>query len=182
MTGRIFDRAFAWQMSQAQADAAAELLAGTAARLFGQPDQVIAIAGGGIAPGTAAARRLRVPLLTVRAQHNPTSALYTQATGKVRCVLDEAVAASLHGRVLVVDDICGTGATFDAVTSAVTEAAGPGVRLHTAALCRNAGAAARPAITIWDELREWVIFPWEPAPPPGSTTRPLPAPVRAHTG
>jgi len=182
MTSRIFDRAFAWQMSQAQADAAAVLLADTAARLFGQPDQVVAIAGGGIAPGAAAAYRLGVPLLTIRAQHNPTSALYTQATGKVRCILDETVAGRLHGRVLVVDDICGTGATFGAVTTAVTQAAGSRIRLHTAALCRNAGAAARPAITIWDELREWVIFPWEPAPPPGISTRPLPAPVRAHTG
>ena len=81
---------------------------------------------------------------------------------------------------LIVDDICGTGATLHAVTSILRELAGPGTRLCSATLCRNAGAPARPGLTVWDDLREWVIFPWEPRPPEGTIIRTLPDPRQAH--
>lgn len=182
MTARVFDHAFAWQMCAAQAGAAAVLLADEADRRFGPLDQVIGIARGGVEPAAAIARRLGVPLLAVQARHNPTSDPYTQATGNVRCCLTGLETGAVHGQVLVVDDICGTGATLDTVTAALAEVAAPGTRLHTAALCRNAGAASRPAITVWDDLREWVIFPWEPSPSPGIAARPLPDPIQVVLG
>jgi hypothetical protein len=180
MTGRIFDHAFAWQMTSRQLTDAASLLAGAAARQFGPIGQVIAIERGGVQPAQAIARRLGASLHTIRAQHNPTSDVYTQATGRVSCTASSIEPGAVSGHVLVVDDICGTGATLHTVTSVLSELAGPGTRLHTATLCRNAGASSRPGLTVWDDLREWVIFPWEPPPPAGTTIRILPDPSQAH--
>jgi hypoxanthine phosphoribosyltransferase len=178
MSTRVFDYQAAWLMTPTQASAAAVMLADAAARHFGPLSQVIAIARGGTDPATVIARWLGVPLLTVQARHNPVSDLYVQATGHVTCQLDDLRPGDVNGRALVVDDICGTGATLSAVTAALAQVAGPGTSLHTAALCRNAGAATRPDLIIWDNLRDWVIFPWEPGPPPGTATRHLPASTR----
>lgn len=180
MTTRVFDHAFTWQMTHRQFTEATSLLAAAAATRLGTVDHVVAIARGGTEPARAIAGRLGARLHTVRARHNPTSDLYTQATGRVWCTVSGVAAGSISGCVLVVDDICGTGATLDAVTSALTELAAPGARLHTATLCRNAGASTRPGLTVWDGLRDWVIFPWEPRPPAGTTIRMLPDPRQAH--
>jgi hypoxanthine phosphoribosyltransferase len=180
MTGRVFDHAFAWQMNPRQAAAAASLLAAAAAGRFGPVDQVIAIERGGIEPARAIASQLGAPLGSVRARHNPTSDLYAQATGRVSCTVSGIAARTVSGCVLVVDDICGTGATLHTIGGVLSELAAPGARLHTATLCRNAGATCRPALTVWDDLREWVVFPWEPRPPAGTTVRMLPDPEQAH--
>jgi hypothetical protein len=161
MTSRTFNRDFAWQMTGPQAATAAALLAGAAAT-GGPVDAVIAIARG---------------VRTVRARHNPTDAMYAEATGRVWC--DAAGTGPLRGRLLVVDDICGTGATLATVTSALARAAEPGAALVTATLCRNAGSPGRPDLTVWDDLREWVIFPWEAGPPDGLPVRYLPGPGQA---
>ncbi len=176
MTGRAFNRDFAWQMTGPQAAAAAALLSGAAAR-GGPVDAVIAIARGGTQPARDIAAALRAPVRTIRARHNPTDATYTEATGRVCC--DVAEAGPVGGRVLVVDDICGTGATLITVTSALTLLAAPGTALVTATMCRNAGSAYRPDLTVWDDLREWVIFPWEASPPDGLPARYLPDPGQA---
>jgi hypothetical protein len=165
-------------MSASQAAGAAAVLAGAASR-GGPVDAVIAVARGGTQPARDIAAALGVPARTVRARHNPTDAMYAQATGHVWC--DAAETGPLRGRVLVVDDICGTGATLAAVTSALALAAEPGAELVTATLCRNAGSPCRPDLTVWDDLREWVIFPWEAGPPDGLPARCLPDPGQAFT-
>jgi hypoxanthine phosphoribosyltransferase len=180
MTGRVFDHAFAWQMTPRQLIDAASLLAGAAVSQFGPVDQVIAIERGGTEPARAIASQLSARLHTIRARHNPTSDLYEQATGQVSCTASGLTTAAVSGCVLIVDDICGTGATLRVVTSMLGELAGPGTRLHTVTLCRNAGASARPGLTVWDGLREWVVFPWEPRPPAGTAMRTLPDPMQAH--
>jgi hypoxanthine phosphoribosyltransferase len=182
MTGRIFDHAFAWQMTPRQLTAAASLLAGAARSQFGPIDQVIAVERGGIEPARAISSQLGSRMHTIRARHNPTSDPYTQATGQVWCTASGLPPDAVNGCVLIVDDICGTGATLRVVTSILRELAGddPGTRLHTATLCRNAGAYDKPGLTVWDDLREWVIFPWEPRPQGGTTLRTLPDPTQAR--
>ncbi len=180
MTGRIFDHAFAWQMTPRQLTSAASLLADAALSQFGPVDQVIAVERGGIEPARAIASHLGTRLCAIRARHNHTSDLYTQATGQVWCTAAGLPPAAVNGCVLIVDDICGTGATLRTVTSILRELAGPGTRPHTATLCRNAGASDKPQLTVWDNLREWVVFPWEPRPPGGTTLRTLPDPRQAR--
>jgi uncharacterized protein len=180
VTGRVFSLKFAWQMSRDQADTAAAALAYAATARFGAASLVIGIANGGIQPATTIANSLGVPLACVRARHNATGDIGVQATGNVWCQLTDLAPGLVHGTVLVVDDIYGTGATLDAVTSALGELAVPGTRLHTITLCRNAGGQGRPCLTIWDDLREWVVFPWEAEPIDGTVLRPLPAPGEVH--
>jgi hypoxanthine phosphoribosyltransferase len=176
MTSRAFNHDFAWQMTISQAATAARILAGAAAE-GGPVDVVIAIERGGTRPARDIAAALGAPVRPVQARHNPTDAMYAEATGRVSC--DVAGAGPLRGRVLVVDDICGTGATLATVTSALARFAAPGTALVTATLCRNAGSPGRPGLTVWDDLREWVIFPWEASPPDGLPVRCLPDPGQA---
>lgn len=181
MTGRVFSLEFAWQMSPGQADMAATVLARAANARFGAASLVIGIANGGIQPATAIAKHLDAPLACVQARHNATSDIRVQATGNVSCQLPDLAPGLVDGTVLVVDDIYGTGATLDAVTRALGELTVPGTRLHTITLCRNAGGQGRPCLTIWDDLREWVVFPWEAEPGGGTVLRPLPAPSEVRT-
>lgn len=178
MIRRVFDRTHAWQMTNDQLASAASLLATAATERFGPADEVIAVARGGVWPAQAIAALLGVPVQLVCARHNTTNAIYTQATGHVSASATSIAPGSIGGNVLIVDDICGTGATLDAVTAALTPLTADGARLHTITLCRNAGASTRPSLTIWDNLREWVIFPWEPSPREGIRLQPLPTPVR----
>ena len=41
-------------------------------------------------------------------------------------------------------------------------------------LCRNEGSSVYPDAWVWD-VRDWVVFPWEPH-DPGLRTSPLPTP------
>jgi hypoxanthine phosphoribosyltransferase len=176
VTARVFDRTRLWRLSTAALEQAVSLLAAAAAEDFGPFTQVVGIAEGGTVPATQIAAQLGLTPTMVRARHNPTDARYSPATGQVWC---DPGGLAPAGQVLIVDDICGSGATLRTVASALAERATPDTRLFTATLCRNAGFTTTPDLWIWDDIRDWVVFPWEDQ-PPADTMTDLPTPTRAY--
>ncbi|ASO21570.1 hypothetical protein FHR81_003214 [Actinoalloteichus hoggarensis] len=167
-TGRVFEHRRIWTLdTDTHAYACRRLAAAT--RELGQISTVIGIAHGGLFPSRIIADALGLAAHRITARHNATDAAFLPATGNVACDISTLPAAlrtpdGLAGTVLLVDDICGTGATLDAVTTALTPWTTPGTRLLTATLCRNLGATRVPDLYCWD-VADWVAFPWEPAPP-----------------
>ncbi|SEG93869.1 hypothetical protein SAMN04489712_14114 [Thermomonospora echinospora] len=184
MTGdsqRIFQRRHLWRLTRAAYQAGVELLTQAASDRLGEIAAVVGIAQGGRAPAYAISARAQIPTVIVSARHNLSDDTYAQATGHVQCNLAPLRQfADRPGPFLVVDDICGTGATLAAVTDALTHIAVPGAVVCTATLCRNAGAPAGvPDLYVWD-VADWVVFPWERLRGAGRMT-PLPTPTKAQT-
>ncbi|MER5356213.1 phosphoribosyltransferase family protein [Kitasatospora sp. NPDC002551] len=172
---RVFQGKRIWAMGRDAFLTAASLIA-THEEAFA-PELVIGLARGGVPLAQETARILGIPAVEVRARHNVSDLVGIQATGEIE--VDEATlhaAAAAVRRVLVVDDICGSGATLQAVTTLLADA---GVEARTAVLCRNDGARFTSLDTwVWP-VADWVAFPWEAPPPPDST--PLPLPRHVHT-
>lgn len=180
---RVFEHRRVWQLSESTLRRGCVLLADTVTEHAGRPSAVIGIAHGGVNPARQIAGRLDLAPDTVHARHNRSDDLYTPASGVVSCDLDSlrfGAGDRLGGTVLLVDDICGTGATFDAVLRALRTRAEPSTRFLTCALCRNRGADVPPDFYCW-EVADWVVFPWEAAPGNRPTTL-LPDPTEVITG
>jgi hypoxanthine phosphoribosyltransferase len=141
---------------------------------------VIAISCGGVAPAEIIGKALVARLFILTACHSSTSDVSTPATGAVTCDPPPDLANTLAGHdcIVIVDDICGTGATLDAATQLV-RGHRPNARLITATLCRNTGSSMVPDYYAWD-VTDWVAFPWEQPPPPGHPTQPLPPCIGVH--
>ncbi|MEV7006669.1 phosphoribosyltransferase family protein [Streptosporangium sp. NPDC051022] len=179
---RVFDHRRIWRLEPETFITAAEMLAEH--ERPHRPDVVIAVARGGVPLGTALGRLLDVPTVSIRLRHNRDDKLEVQATGRVDVVdcteLNRVVPGS---RVLVADDICGTGATLRAVVTLLRQRLGSaGVR--AVVLCRNAAGheaegGASPDAWVWD-TRDWVVFPWEK--PADTPTEPLAAPTGVRAG
>ncbi|AXX31195.1 phosphoribosyltransferase [Actinosynnema pretiosum subsp. pretiosum] len=175
---RVFERQRIWRVTERALTAACVALADAVREDHLAVSRVIGIANGGVIPAGEVARHLGVELLTVRARHNIDDRTYLQATGEVEVEQADVVALTgFNGTVLVVDDICGSGATLRALAQALKPVVGPGCRLLTATLCLNAGARLRPDYWIWP-VSDWVNFPWEQ--PPAAPTSHLPYPEGAH--
>lgn len=150
---------------------------------FGQPSAIIGIANGGIIPAEKLATKLITSCYRVAARHNATDDLYSQATGNVTTdttLLKTALNGhQLAGLVVLVDDICGSGATFDALRPALHPLLAPGARLVTLALCLNEGSPVKPDLWTWT-VGDWVRFPWEGDLPDGQPRESLPLPQRTN--
>lgn len=146
-----------------------------------RPDVVVGIARGGIWPARMIASYLRRPLTIVTARHNATDQPRVQGSGEVAIDMINAGSIGTASRVLLVDDICGSGATLRVVIAALAEQAHPEL-IRTAALCRNLGSSYEPDRWVWD-VEDWVAFPWEPPPdrPPAIERLPVPATVRGRS-
>lgn len=168
---RVFDSTGVLRLDQGTLHVGIKVLA--VALAVAPPDVVIGVARGGTRLAHNLAAHLSRPVVTVRASHNHDDAVRQQATGIVH--LNVTAATDLdHGlRVLLCDDIYGTGATLRAVSAALDALIAPR-QIQTVTLCRNDGATDHPDLWLWD-VRDWVVFPWEP-PPPASQTRTLPPP------
>lgn len=173
---RQFDRQRIWELSQPVFEQAAAMLAEAAP----PADIVVGIARGGVPLAELIAGHLCVPAVPLRARHNLSDDLYLPASGDVRIAADEtaAIARAVRGkRVLVADDICGTGATLAAVLNRMLPLRPAEVR--SAVLCSSEAAAFTPDAWIWN-TRDWVVFPWND--PTGQPTEMLVLPRQARTG
>lgn len=175
---RVFEHHQIWRLSPDSLREATTLLAGAILRDHQSVEHVVAIANGGVAPARMIASTLGVKARTVHASHNVGDATYQQATGKVTLDLDPLTRAlngqRMKGRVLVVDDICGSGATLRRLRHDLAPLLSPSAQLLTAVLCLNTGATTLPDYSIWT-VSDWVVFPWE-KPPADQDTTPLPRP------
>ncbi|GAB3160962.1 phosphoribosyltransferase domain-containing protein [Micromonospora sonneratiae] len=165
-------------------DRAIEVLADTVQQRHSQITATIGIANGGLAPARGISELLHIPTYQVNAKHNPTDATYTKASGIVTYDLGplttQLPAHHLTGTVLVVDDICGTGATFTTLLPELSAYLGADVALRTVALCRNAGSTFDPDLWIWT-VDDWVLFPWERPPAVDAMIEDLPTPSQVET-
>ncbi|MCU1680245.1 MAG: putative phosphoribosyltransferase [Amycolatopsis sp.] len=180
-SSRVFERQHLWRVTPDLLREATTLLACAVLRDHGPVDNVIGIAEGGTVPAHVIASALGTRAGSVRARHNTSSAAYERATGTVHLDLKALVLAlkgkRLHGRVLLVDDICGSGATLRRVIRDLGQLLAPDAQLLTATLCLNSGATTLPDYSIW-MVSDWVVFPWE-KPPADGDPEPLPIPTKA---
>ncbi|MGI5213820.1 phosphoribosyltransferase [Plantactinospora sp. CA-290183] len=161
-------------MSRPAFDTAAELI--VEAEEPYRPQLVVGIERGGRELAALVAELMAVPPGFVRARHNDSDEVEVQATGQVHVDIETIERLPQADRILVVDDICGSGATLRAVTAAITGLRAPSA-IRTAVLCRNAGADFAPDCWVWD-VCDWVHFPWERD--AGRPTEPLPVPERVR--
>ncbi|MFD8497773.1 phosphoribosyltransferase [Amycolatopsis sp. NPDC059657] len=165
---RVFEQRQVWRVTPDLLATATELLTRAIAQDHRTVDHVIGIANGGTTPAHMIASALGTQAHIVHARHNRSAnAIYQQATGNVHLNLD-LLTHSLNGQrlqgcVLLVDDICGSGATLDRVRTEMGRLADPSAVLTTAVLCLNTGATVLPDYSIWT-ISDWVVFPWEQAP------------------
>lgn len=182
-TLRTFAHARALTLNEELVDHAIGMLGSALITRFGQPCAIIGIAKGGIIPAQKLAAKLITSWYRVAARHNATDDLYSQATGNVTTDVTMLTTAldgrQLSGLVVLVDDICGTGATFDALRPALHPLLAPDARLLTLVLCLNEGSAFNPDLWSWT-VGDWVRFPWEGELPDGQPRESLPLPPRVN--
>jgi hypoxanthine phosphoribosyltransferase len=171
---RVFEHKRIWQLEQAAFEAAAALIA--AAERPHQPDLIIGIDRGGRNLATALSAHLNVTAVMIRARHNPSDKIALPAAGSVSVDLSPLRNRAAPTRLLLADDIAGSGQTLAATSRLLAGQFGT-ARIRTAVLCRNAGSTQAPDTWVWD-VADWVAFPWEP--PPDPPTEPLPFPYRAR--
>ncbi|MFJ3791538.1 phosphoribosyltransferase [Kitasatospora sp. NPDC090091] len=168
---RLFAQHVPFAPTRSQCFDAARLIAESVLGSEPEVSCVIGIASGGIEPARPMADYLKAPFHSVTAKHNRCDAPWQQATGDVEVLVDDTLPDRFGGTVLLVDDIAGTGATFSAVTAALTGRLDDGAAIMSAALFRNRGCARPPDRWAWT-VDDWVVFPWER--PHHGLTQPLP--------
>lgn len=180
---RVFTQQRILRLTQDVFHGATRMLAEAAADRLGNITAVVGIANGGLAPAANVAHALQAPTYQVKARHNTTDDLYHQANGTVlhdfRTLAAQLGGQRLHGKVLLVDDICGSGATFTALLPALVPHLAAACTVHTAALCRNTGSEYNPHLWLWD-VDDWVRFPWEGPVPDGHRAEDLTLPERVQ--
>lgn len=170
---RTFEHRRIWRLSPELMQVAAALIA-EAEHPF-EPELIVGVLRGGGPLAAALAEQIGVPHVLVTAKHNPDDRIGVQGTGTVS--LDLRGLPDTSGvRVLLVDDICGTGATITALVDALGLRICPAA-VRVAVLCRNIGSPVRPHSWVWD-VSDWTVFPWEPAPDRPTELLPIPTAVR----
>jgi len=138
--------------------AAARAVAGKVAGTF-EAEVVVGVAKGGVFAGEEIASALKIPFFPVRLHSR------SRDHGALSLGASTTMPAEISGRrVLVVDDIAGTGASLGAAREAAT--AGGAGEVRTAAISRRE-AGFRP--DFWElETDDLVVFPWDYEPTTGA--------------
>jgi len=157
---RLWTRKAIYVMTWEQVGDALETLANRIAAIGFEPDALVPIAVGGLVP--AAYFHHRYPtadVLPIRVRRTASHALYsdkippeitTWFTGGPDAIRDK--------RILIVDDVNGSGATLRSVRTFVQQA---GARSAVACvLASNTRSDDREAYSAF-EVDDWVVFPWE---------------------
>lgn len=180
---RTFEHRQIWRMTPPAFQEAVHLLTAAISRDRGGVDNVIGIAEGGVAPAQVLARRLGARARALPARHNADDLVYRQATGNVTVNIDTFRLGlgrrRLGGVVLIVDDICGSGATLQKVRNVLAPVLEPTATVITATLCVNTGARSLPDYSVWT-VSDWVSFPWEKRPAEPIRDLPFPEQVACH--
>lgn len=123
-----------------------------------EPDIIVAIARGGLVPGVRLSHLFGVEAFEIATiKKNLTSERYS---ARGRAVVKAVSQRMREGRVLVVDDIVGSGDTLSVACKALGT---PFERLRTAALFVNVSCDAPPNY-FEKHVDDWVVFPWEMPP------------------
>ncbi|MFI9644373.1 phosphoribosyltransferase [Micromonospora sp. NPDC051925] len=174
VTSRTFLGAQTWAMPRGAFASAAALIA--QAEAPHAPEVAVGIERGGRELASRVAGLLNIPAAFVPARHNDSDQVGIQASGRVRVEARAIEQLPTAGRLLLLDDICGSGATLRTLIAVITGLRAP-TSIRTAVLCRNVGAGFTPDSWVWD-VSDWVCFPWEDQ--PTHRTEPLPAPRLVH--
>lgn len=157
---RVFENRRLWSVDEETLECAL-VLAARAIPTHWSLDAIVAIRRGGVMPGERLANLLGLPIHFASARHNLTDQIQSRTSQSVKIGSDFGDVPK-HQRVLVVDDVCGTGRTLRAVTDTLLQTrSSRGVK--TFVLCLNAGCIEPPDMWAWS-IRDWVVFPWESQP------------------
>jgi uncharacterized protein len=172
---RVFARQRIWLLEEAVFARAAALLG----RYEPRPDLVVGIARGGMPLAHRLSEHFGVAVLELAVRHNKSDEIYLPATGDVELPDPPSALGRIPAgrRLLVADDICGTGATLKAVLPWLGEHLRPSA-LRAVVLCRSEAAHFTPDTWLWD-TRDWVVFPWNE--PVGEPTEALVLPDGVRT-
>lgn len=120
------------------------------------PDVVIGIARGGMIPSVRLSHLLNIQAFgTISILRNTTSDPLSDR--RPPTILGSCYPPVRGKRVLIVDDIAGSGDTFHAAKDAIGDSAR---QIKTASLIVNTQCRLRPDYFSY-EVDDWVVFPWE---------------------
>lgn len=121
---------------------------------------VVGVAKGGIFAGKEIAASLKIPFVAVRVHHRNRDQLAQGGSEPARSMPEEAAGL----RVLLVDDVAGTGATLEAAREALIERGAAEIQTATV-ITRKSGF--RPDFTFL-ETDDLVVLPWDLEPTTGA--------------
>lgn len=125
-----------------------------------KPDCILAIARGGLVPGTVLSHKYNCPLYTIGVtSYSPVEDEFYETQGILKITQDiDSTVLTNHQKILVVDDICDTGKTFTYVKDYLDSLQ------KQSTFCSIFKRTSSPACFVCAEViteNIWVKFPWE---------------------
>ena len=122
-----------------------------------RPNAIVSIAKGGLVAGVKLAHLFDIPQFgVIYIEHNKTSDLFPERD--VPKMHWSEIPRIENSRVLIVDDIVGSGETME-LASNVTRTYAP-LSIKTASLVVNSNSNRYPDFFAL-EVDDWIVFPWE---------------------